>query len=243
MSTGNSNEQLKNMAISKLDIEKLMYVFSHDLRNPLINMRALASDIQAILDDAGDDAAICRAVREDLPENLEMMHDVISRMDSLISGANDIYHGMFDELEPECVDLAEWVNREVSRKKNDLDSKGIEISLGELSTVWVDGLAMQRILQELLDNAVRFTERGGHISLYTEMRSGLDVLIVRDNGLGMSESDMERAFQPFFSTDRARSGIGLAVVKALLQAHGGRIWCESSIGKGSIFYVALPQNS
>jgi len=147
---------------------------------------------------------------------------------------------MFDDLERDDVDLAEWIERELMQQQESLDAAGISISAGKMSTLWVDPLALERIVKELLDNAIRFSPQGGSISLHTEQRMGQDVLIVRDSGLGMGESNMERIFQPFFTTDKERKGLGLAVVQALVQAHGGRTWCESTLGMGSIFYVGLP---
>jgi len=231
-------------SISKQDMAQLMYVFSHDLHNPLINMRALLSDVQTSMADAGNDSiAVSHAVREELPESLAMMEEVISHMHTLISGSNEIYHCMFDDLECDYIDLTEWFQRELERQKDRLDSAAVSVSLGNLSTFWVDPLAMERIIKELLDNAVRFTPHGGSILVHTERRLGQDVLVVRDSGVGMSENDLERAFQPFSSVDRGRAGMGLAIVKAFVQAHGGQTWCESTLAMGSIFYVAMPHKA
>ncbi|GEM_PF-4173544 len=239
-----NKKQADTFAISRQDMAQLMYVFSHDLRNPLVNMNALLSDIQMSLRDANNDsAAMCHVVQDDLPESLEMMADVITHMDALVSGANDIYHCMFDDLEPEHIQLSEWIERVLERQKEILEDKGISITARELSTIWADPLALERIVTAVLDNALHFTPVGGHISLHTEKRSGVDVLVVRDSGVGMSESDVQRVFQPFFSTDKKHSGMGLAVVKSLVQAHGGQIWCESTLGMGSIFYIALPSQA
>ena len=244
MNVRENKKQDDTVSISKQDMAQLMYVFSHDLRNPLINMNALLSDMQLSLADAGNDStAICHVVQDDLPDSFEMMADVISHMNDLVSGANDIYHCMFDDLEPEYIELSELVERLLVRQQGILKDKKISISARELSTVWADPLAMERIVSALLDNALHFTATGGHISLHTEKRSSLDVLVVRDSGVGMSENDSERVFHAFFSTDRKRAGMGLAVVKSLVQAHGGQVWCESTVGVGSIFYIALPNQA
>ncbi len=241
MNVKENKKQTDTFPISKQDMAQLMYVFSHDLRNPLINMSALLSDIQMSLVRADNDSkAICHVVQEDLPESLEMMTDVITHMNALVSGTNDIYHCMFDGLEPEYIQLSEWVERVLARQKEALENKDISITARELSVVWADPLAIERIVTALLDNALRFTPLGGHISLHTEKRLGLDILVVRDTGVGMSESDLQRVFQPFYPVDKKHAGMGLAIVKALVQAHGGQAWCESTLGMGSIFYIALP---
>lgn len=241
MNVKENNKQADAFSISKQDMAQLMYVFSHDLRNPLINMNALLSDMRMSLSDVDNDStAMTHLVQKDLPESLEMMSDVIMHMNGLVSGADDMYHCMFDDLEPECIQLSESVERVLLRQRAILNDKGISVTARALSSVWADPLAIERIVTGLLDNAVRFTPSGGHISLHTEKRSDLDVLVIRDSGVGMSESDLQRVFQPFFSTDKKRAGMGLAVVKALVQAHGGKVWCESTLAMGSIFYIALP---
>jgi len=241
MNENENNQQTGAFAISKNDLAQLMNVFSHDLRNPLMNMNALVRDIQSSLADAGNDSeAICQVVEEDLTENLEMMSEVVRHMNGLVSGVNDMYHCMFDDLQSESIQLSEWVERILARQKASFQEKDISVTASDLSTMWVDPLAIERIITALLDNALHFTPLGGHISLHSEKGSSLDTLVVRDTGVGMSESDLKRAFNPFFTTDRERSGMGLAVVKALVQAHGGEVWCESALGMGSTFYVALP---
>jgi len=229
--------------ISKNDLAQLMRVFSHDLRNPLINMNALLSDIQLSLADAGNDsAAICQVVEEDLPENLEMMAEVVTHMNGLVAGVNDMYHCMFDDLQPEHIQLSTLVERVLARQQGILQEKDISITACDLATVWADPLAMERIVTALVDNALYFTPTGGHISLHTEKDSGLDTLVVRDSGVGMSESDLKRVFNPFFSTDAKRAGMGLAAVQSLVQAHGGQVWCESSPAMGATFHIALPNH-
>ena len=241
MNVKENKKQADAFSISKQDMAQLMYVFSHDLRNPLINMNALLSDMRMALSDvANDSTAMSYLVQKGLPESLEMMSDVMMHMNGLVSGADDMYHCMFDDLEPECVQLSECVERILIRQRGILNDKGISITARALSSVWADPLAIERIITVLLDNAVRFTPSGGHISLHTEKRSDLDVLVIRDSGVGMSESDLQRVFQPFYSTDKKRAGMGLAVVKALVQAHGGKVWCESTLAMGSIFYIGLP---
>ncbi len=242
MNVKENKKQGDDFSISKQDMAQLMYVFSHDLRNPLINMNALLSDMQTSLSDAKNDSTpASHVLQKDFPESLEMMADVVTHMNDLVAGANDIYHCMFDDLEPEHIQLSEWVERVLARQQGILQEKDMSIAMSELSSVWADPLAIERIVTELLDNALHFTPMGGHISLHMEKRAGLDVLVVRDSGLGMSESDLQRVFNPFFTTDKKRPGMGMAVVKYLVQAHGGQVWCESTLGMGSIFYIALPK--
>ncbi|MDX8395425.1 MAG: HAMP domain-containing sensor histidine kinase [Mariprofundaceae bacterium] len=232
----------RSLTVSNEDIKQLMYVFSHDLRNPLVNMRALMNDLQVTLSHAGDDAETIReAVQEDVPETLAMMDAVVLRMNELITGANGIYHGMFDMLEYEQVELADLVHREIQRRKDALDALNIAITVKALSKVWGDSLLVGQMIGVLLDNVLAFAGEGSDVSLHTEKRKGMDVLVMRDNGKGINGSDLSRIFQPFFSTDTNHHGMGLALLKAWVQAHAGKVWCESVLAEGSVFYIGLPE--
>lgn len=216
-------------------VKQLIYLFSHDLRNPLVNMKALLSEMQQLLKEAG--AGHQEALDVEMPEVVALLAQSVARVDRMIGGANEIYHCMFDELACEEIDLGELVARVVARFR---DRAGIEFTVGVLPKVYADPLALTRIIEQLLRNAVNATEgKGGVISLTAERRGAKDLLIVRDTGSGVSGEDIERLFDPFYS--RSGEGMGLAIVKALAEAHGGRVWCESGPEAGSTFYVELPQ--
>jgi len=106
--------------------------------------------------------------------------------------------------------------------------------------------SMTQVLDNLLDNAVKYTPRGGKITIRALRRDGQAVLEVEDTGIGISAADRERIFERFFRTDRARSrdtggtGLGLAIVKHLAQRLGGEVGVASELGKGSRFSVSAP---
>jgi len=94
----------------------------------------------------------------------------------------------------------------------------------------------------LIDNAIKFTPDGGRVDVATK-RKGDNVLIeVKDNGKGIAPKDMSNLFKKFFRADPSVPGIGLglSICKQLVEAHGGKIWCKSKLGKGSTFSFTLP---
>ena len=99
---------------------------------------------------------------------------------------------------------------------------------------------------DLLSNAVKYTESGGHIAVRAESSGGIFRLTVSDDGIGISPEDLPHIFERFYRADKSRSrstggsGVGLAVAKAIIEAHGGTIFAESEPGKGSSFTFALP---
>jgi signal transduction histidine kinase len=106
--------------------------------------------------------------------------------------------------------------------------------------------ALQEIVQNLLDNAVRYTPPGGSVSVRAFSGDGGVVISVSDTGIGIPRSEQERIFERFYRVDAARSrelggtGLGLSIARHLADAHGGRIEVASEVGRGSTFSVFLP---
>jgi two-component system phosphate regulon sensor histidine kinase PhoR len=130
-----------------------------------------------------------------------------------------------------------------------IEEKQLAVSLvcERAGTAWGDAQACEQILSNLLDNAIKYTEVGGSITL----RIGGDDRSLRvevaDTGVGIPERDLSRIFERFYRVDKARSrsqggtGLGLAIVKHLVQGLGGEIQVESALGRGSTFSFTLPR--
>ena len=109
-----------------------------------------------------------------------------------------------------------------------------------------DRRRLTEVLQNLLDNAIQYTPAGGQIMVSAGPRSGEVVFTVSDTGIGIPQADQPRIFERFYRVDVARSrevggtGLGLSIAKHLVETHGGRIWVESEIGRGSQFHFSVP---
>jgi len=112
--------------------------------------------------------------------------------------------------------------------------------------VFADRERIHQVLFNLLDNAVRFTPDGGSVTVSAERHDGAVDVHVADTGSGIAPEHLPRLFERFYRVDPARSkkeggtGIGLAIARSVVEAHGGRIWAESSPGQGSVFTFELP---
>ncbi len=109
-----------------------------------------------------------------------------------------------------------------------------------------DEVRLQQVFDNLLDNAAKFTDPGGEIALDCKVDGGRITISVKDNGCGIPTAQIEAIFDRFFQADnhssrrRRGQGLGLAICKHIVEAHGGRIWAESAPGAGTTMYIELP---
>src|SRR3990172_5618952 len=126
--------------------------------------------------------------------------------------------------------------------------KRIEMSIVENQVVTVlgDKLRIGQLLFNLLDNAIKYTTRGGTIEISLRQETTMAVIAVHDTGIGIAKEDIPYIFDRFYRVDKARTraeggvGLGLSICKEIIDAHEGRIEVESDVGKGSIFRIYLP---
>ena len=133
---------------------------------------------------------------------------------------------------------------ETSARDKDLH---LSVTAGAPCFINGDARMLQRMVANLLDNAIRYTPQGGHIDITVRPAPGDDVLVIfQDTGIGIREADLPRIFDRFFRCDPSRSasgtGLGLSLAQAVAMAHGGEITVQSEPGQGSTFQVLLPRN-
>jgi len=109
-----------------------------------------------------------------------------------------------------------------------------------------DRRRLTEVLQNLLDNAIQYTPAGGEITVSAARKDGEVIFTVADTGIGIPQAEQPRIFERFYRVDVARSrevggtGLGLSIAKHLVEVHGGRIWVESEVGRGSQFHFSVP---
>lgn len=224
---------------------ELVAAVSHDLRTPLASTRAM---VEAVSDGvAGDREAEARylaAARGELEKLGRLVEDLfeLARLDS---GAVS--------LELEVVSLSDLVSDTLASFGMQATGKGIEL-VGEVADgvdpVLADIPGLQRVLYNLVGNALRYTPEGGTVGIRAGVGpSGFAEVEVSDTGDGISPEDLDRVFERSFRGERSRTsngahddvgaGLGLAIAKGLVEAHGGEIHAESRVGAGSVFTFTL----
>ncbi len=211
---------------------------AHDLRTPLTRLRACAELALRGPQDAG-------VLREALAESVEESDRVLSMLRALmdISAAES---GVM-RLERQPVQLEVLARQVVDTYEMVAEERGVKL-LSKLQPARVvgDETRLRQLIANLVDNALKYTPTGGLVELGTRQVDRSGEISVRDTGMGISEEDQPRIFERLYRGDRSRSepglGLGLSFVKAICDAHRGRIRVVSSVGHGTQVTVTLPES-
>jgi signal transduction histidine kinase len=231
-------------ALKKLETAKSMFVsmVAHEVKNPLAAIEGYLNVILSGL--AGENPARDQQMMRRALVRARTLRTMISELMNLTA----LETGNF-VMKRSPVDLGEIVVEAVETCKEKATEKGIELSLkcnGEIDRVLADRKAMLSVCTNLIDNAIKYTPDEGHVGVRVDRDSLYAKVTVNDDGIGMTEEEKGKAFDEFF---RARNeytarvpgtGLGLSVVKRLVEMHQGRVTLKSSLGKGSTFSVLLP---
>ena len=209
---------------------------AHELRTPV---GGLLSRIEAAQDHVLPDEAA----------NLEAMHAEATRLTALL---NDLSRLADAErpgilLDKQRLDLAKSAADQIKAFRPRFEAKSIALE-DDLTPAWLDGDPgrLAQIVANLLENGLRYTPAGGHVAVRVAEDDGSSVLEVSDSGIGIAASDLPHIFKRFWRADKSRSratggaGIGLAIVRELVGAHGGSVAVTSEPGAGTTFRVCLP---
>lgn len=216
---------------------------SHELRTPVTSLQLLAGTL------SGDTLA-------DKKFSLDLIGKMGSQIDLLRQLTDELMDLALIESGQAPIKLvatraAGLVGEAVEPLRLQAARKGIALGLQvpEELVVLADPEGIRKVLGNLVHNAIKFTNPGGRIEVRAAARADNIEFAVQDTGCGIAAQDLPRIFERFFKADRARArgqdelrgtGLGLAIAKHTVEAHGGRIWAESTEGKGSTFYFTLP---
>lgn len=215
---------------------------SHDLRTPLTSMRAM---VEAMSDGVVSDPATVQRFLNTIKgevEHLSTLIDDLFELSRLDSGTVEL------QLRPSSVEeilarVLESMTAQAGQRALNLRSR----LQGELAPVLVDEHKIQRVLHNLIQNAIRYTPADGTILVEAQDLGQMVQIDVVDTGQGIPQEEMDKVFDRFYRGEKSRSreyggsGLGLAIAKGIVEAHEGRIWAESSLGKGSRFSFCVPK--
>jgi len=218
--------------------DEMVGVVSHDLRNPVAAVKMLS---RALLSAGDGDTAQSRG-------SLELIAQAAEQMDLLIRDLLDVNRLDAGRLSiaPVAVDPSTLLTESLQTLRPLVDERGIHLDLqieSGLPKVMADRERIQQTLSNLVGNAIKFSHRDSKIVVLARKDSSEVVISVLDEGKGISADHLPRVFDRYWQssrTDRQGAGLGLAIAKGIVETHGGRIWIESTPGKGTIASFTLP---
>jgi signal transduction histidine kinase len=235
------NHMLDRIAASYDRIAQFTADASHELRTPVALIR---SNAELLLMGPSQPARIEQGLIDIIHESDYMSRLIADLLTLARSGVEDA------SVRMEIFDLDESMTAVLPRARSQAATRGIAVELvpsGPVVALRGNQKIVERILMILIDNAIRYSPRGGKIWISTWTSKESCGFVVRDNGNGIAPADQERIFERFFRVDAARtprdggSGLGLSIAKSLVDLHGGSIQVESAIGSGASFKVAFPR--
>lgn len=219
--------------------DEVLGIVSHDLRNPvgiIFSSASLLLEFDLSPEKRREHLASIKRSAERLNRLIRDLLDV-ARMESgvlRVVPAHFNLRELLDEIRTHHAEAAEREGVELAVRRPDPRSEA-----------WGDRHRVYQILSNLLDNALKFTPEGGRVEVggRDDSGEGGTLFWVSDTGSGISPTDRERLFDRFWQVarrDKRGAGLGLSIVRGLVEAHGGRVWVESEVGKGSTFHFLLP---
>ena len=252
------NEQRRlteELIIKNKELEQVLYVTSHDLRSPLVNVEGYSKELEYSLKELMSSIEhvdvplhikdkITPIVKEDIPESLHYIKISVLKINALLKSILTLSRLGRSKLTLAEIDMNAMMNDIVDNHSFSLKELGIKTEVSKLPDCKGDSAQINQVFSNLLDNAVKYTdqERPGvlHISGYKDKNQS--VYCIDDNGIGISPEHQDKIFEIFHQLEPNRvkgEGMGLTIANRILERHKGKIWVESDLGRGSKFFVSL----
>jgi PAS domain S-box-containing protein len=238
--------------------ETFVYSVSHDLRSPLVNLEGFSEELAVSLRDLdrllADDripsdvrARVADVAGGGMAESVGFIRTAVTRLSRIIDALLRLSRAGRVEYQPQAVDVAGVVRRVVDALHGTATERKAEVAVGDLPPAWGDPTAVEQVFANLVGNALNYLDpaRPGRVEVgaAADAGDGRRTYLVRDNGVGIPAAHLPKLFQAFqrLHPDKAPGeGMGLAIVRRILERLGGAVRAESAPGVGTTFYVTLP---
>lgn len=229
-------EAIENLARSNKDLEQFAYIASHDLQQPL---RMVESYTQLLVRRYKD------KLDQDANDFIGFVVDGVKRMQGLINNLLD-YSRVTTRGKPllptDCNQILQQVLTDFQEK---ITERKAEITYDKLPVINADEIQIAQLFQNLISNAIKFCEKNPKVHIGIKDEKDEWIFSVSDNGIGIATEHFDQVFVIFqrlvTEEQYPGNGMGLAICKRIVERHGGKIWLESTVGKGSTFYFSIPK--
>lgn len=239
------------------EMERLTYVASHDLRAPLLNIDGFTHLLRSQIEDIRDVLATQKIdpveleklnvlFEDEIPSSIGFISAGVAKMDSLIQGLLQVSRVGRLDMKVRLVDMNELLNAVLENFRFQLQEIGAHVAIVDLPPCYGDTSNLNQLFANLIGNAIKYRapERPLELSIYATTAFDRNCYVIKDNGMGISPTQLESVWNVFYRVDphckTCGEGLGLSIVRSIATRHQGKAWADSESGKGSSFYVELP---
>jgi len=240
------------------ELQSIVYISSHDLRSPLINIDGFSGSLannceklhkllvdEDISENVKDE--VLRLVEETIPEDLQFITEGTRKMKLLIDGLLQVSRVGTVEINTQDLDMNEIVGNIISNVSYMAKEAGSSVTCqSDLPPCYADLAQINQLFSNLIDNSLKYLspDRKGQIHVSGHCKNGISCYSVKDNGIGIDKGHQQKIFEVYHRLDPADGiegeGLGLTIIRRILDRHNGSITLESTPGEGTEFFVSLP---
>lgn len=243
-----------NMEEKNTELERLIFVASHDLRSPLVNIQGFGGELKNLFAEAKkiiekeNDITIVRnklsaIIDNEIPESLSFIELSANKMNQLISGMLKVSRLGRSELTIEKINMNTLMTQVTKTFEFVTKKENIQIKIEKLPDCFADKILLDQLFTNLISNAIKFrsNQREAQIIISATQNESQLIYCIEDNGIGFSEKYLDKIFLLFhrLNNEIDGEGLGLSIVKKIVDIHNGKVWAESEIDEGSKFFIAL----
>lgn len=251
--------QEKILAKNK-EMENYLYIASHDLRTPLVNIQGFSQrfkkqvdSIKTLFAEKTFEPEILQQLTvitdEDIPKTLGFVHSNIEKMDTLINGLLLLSRTGRVEMNIQKIDMNVLFSKIIQNLDFQIKAAGCKISIAPLPEFFGDVLLLEQLFANIISNALKYSDsqRALEITVDGEKIYNRVLYTIKDNGIGIAQKYLDKIWDVFFRINprsgKTGEGIGLSLVKRIAEKHKGKVWAESEENKGSVFNIELLNDS
>lgn len=241
------------------ELENYIYVASHDLRSPLVNIQGFSQRLKKNADaltqlmnlinvDTKEKNEILEITDNKLPKDLNYIQTNVVKMDRLINGLLQVSRTGRISVKFQEVNMNNLINNVIANHNFQLSETKAKIILNRLLNCHGDENLLNQLFSNIITNAIKYRnpERQLELEISSQLRFTKIIYAIKDNGIGINSRNTEKIWDVFYRVDpsstQAGEGLGLSMAKRIVDKHRGKIWVESEEGKGSTFFIELNKN-